>query len=37
LYALYRTLHDAFGGVKKEADLSGVMKELIRLKQEANR
>jgi len=37
LYALYLQLHDAFGGVKKEADLSGVMKELIRLKEEANR
>jgi L-ribulokinase len=37
LYALYLELHDAFGGVKKEADLSGVMKELIRLKEEANR
>jgi L-ribulokinase len=37
LYALYLQLHDAFGGVKKEADLSGVMKELIRIKEEANR
>ena len=37
LYALYLQLHDAFGGVTKEADLSGVMKELIRIKEEANR
>ena len=29
LYALYRQLHDAFGGVNKSADLSGVMKDLI--------
>jgi L-ribulokinase len=33
LYALYRQLHDAFGGVDKNADLSNVMKELILLKQ----
>src|SRR5271167_129501 len=37
IYALYLQLQDAFGGVKKEADLSGVMKELIRIKEEANR
>jgi L-ribulokinase len=37
LYALYREVHDAFGGVKKTADLSGVMKELIRIKEETNR
>ncbi|MCX6967214.1 MAG: ribulokinase [Verrucomicrobia bacterium] len=36
LYALYRQLHDAFGGVNKSADLSGVMKKLIALKQGAN-
>jgi L-ribulokinase len=35
LYALYRQLHDAFGGVNKSADLSGVMKTLIRIKEEA--
>ena len=29
LYALYRQLHDAFGGVNKSADLSGVMKQLL--------
>jgi L-ribulokinase len=34
LYLLYRQLHDAFGGVTKNADLSLVMKELIRMKQE---
>jgi L-ribulokinase len=33
LYALYRRLHDAFGGVNKNADLSGVMKELIRIRE----
>ena len=33
LYALYRQLHDAFGGVNKAADLSGVMKALIDLKE----
>jgi L-ribulokinase len=32
LYALYRQLHDAFGGVNKAADLSRVMKDLIKLK-----
>jgi L-ribulokinase len=36
LYALYRTIHDAFGGVTKTADLSGVMKELIRIKEESH-
>ena len=29
LYALYRQLHDAFGGMEKKADLSGVMKDLL--------
>ncbi len=32
LYALYRQLHDAFGGLNKSADLSGVMKELLTIK-----
>lgn len=32
LYALYRDLHDAFGGVNKAADLSQVMKKLIAIK-----
>ncbi|MBL9201343.1 MAG: ribulokinase [Opitutaceae bacterium] len=29
LYALYRQAHDAFGGLDKSADLSGVMKALL--------
>lgn len=33
LYGLYRTLHDAFGGVVQGADLSGVMKELIEIRE----
>jgi L-ribulokinase len=33
LYAVYRRLHDAFGGLSKTADLSGVMKELIRIRE----
>ena len=37
LYALYLQLHDAFGGVTKSADLSGVMKQLIALQQEQSR
>jgi L-ribulokinase len=32
LYALYRELHDAFGGLSKSADLSGVMKTLLDIK-----
>ena len=32
LYRLYRQLHDAFGGLDKSADLSGVMKTLLELK-----
>ncbi len=35
LYPLYRTLHDAFGGVDSSANLSGVMKSLIAIKQRA--
>lgn len=35
LYQLYRTLHDAFGGVTRDADLSGVMKTLLEIKSEA--
>ncbi len=34
LYAIYKKLHDAFGGVNRNADLSELMKELIALKQE---
>jgi len=37
LYRLYRQLHDAFGGIDKNADLSRVMKELIAIKEEQNR
>lgn len=32
LYALYRQLHDSFGGVNRAADLSGVMKRLLEIK-----
>ena len=35
LYALYRQLHDAFGGVNRASDLSQVMKQLIAIKQAA--
>ena len=37
LYSLYRQLHDALGGINKQADLSAVMKDLICIKQNANR
>jgi L-ribulokinase len=37
LYANYRTVHDAFGGVNKSSDLSAVMKNLIQIKEETNR
>jgi L-ribulokinase len=33
LFSLYRKLHDAFGGVNHQADLSSVMKELIRIRE----
>lgn len=32
LYALYRQLHDSFGGLNKTADLSRVMKDLLEIK-----
>ncbi len=35
LYALYRQLHDSFGGINKAADLSHVMKELLAIKSAA--
>lgn len=35
LYSLYRTLHDSFGGVNSEVNLSSVMKELIAIKEAA--
>ncbi len=37
LYALYRHLHDAFGGLNKNADLTRVMKDLLAIKEEAAR
>ncbi len=37
LYRLYRQVHDAFGGLDRQADLSGVMKELLELKHAARR
>jgi len=33
LYAVYRQLHDSFGGLAKTADLSRVMKDLIRIRE----
>jgi len=35
LFQLYRQVHDAFGGVNPKADLGGVMKQLLTLKEEA--
>ncbi len=35
LYALYRTLHDAFGLKNTREDLSGLMKELLTIRDEA--
>jgi L-ribulokinase len=32
IYALYRELHDSFGGLSKSADLSQVMKTLLDIK-----
>jgi L-ribulokinase len=32
LFAIYRELHDAFGGVNRKSDLSRVMKDLLKLK-----
>jgi len=34
LFLLYRQLHDAFGGVDRQADLSAIMKDLIRIREE---
>ncbi|WP_415907416.1 ribulokinase [Oleiharenicola sp. Vm1] len=36
LYVLYRQLHDSLGGRNKSADLSGVMKELLTIKESAH-
>jgi L-ribulokinase len=33
LYGLYRTLHDGFGGVAAQVDVSQIMKKLIALKE----
>ena len=37
LYVLYRQLHDSFGGVNHSSDLSGVMKDLLALKEVQSR
>jgi L-ribulokinase len=34
LFLLYRQLHDALGGVNRQADLSAIMKDLIRIREE---
>jgi L-ribulokinase len=34
LYAVYRTLHDAFGGRSQSGDLGQVMKDLIRIREQ---
>ncbi len=36
LYALYRQLHDSFGGLNKSADLGPVMKQLLTIKDAQN-
>ena len=36
LYRIYRQLHDAFGGVEKNANLGGVMKELLAIKEKSH-
>lgn len=36
LYKIYRQLHDAFGGVEKNANLGGVMKELLAIKEKSH-
>jgi len=36
IYALYRRLHDAFGGIDSASDLSTLMKDLIAIKEQAN-
>lgn len=37
LYQLYRALHDSFGGVRTDSNLGQVMKELIAIREAANR
>jgi L-ribulokinase len=36
MFTLYCQVHDAFGGVCKSADLSGIMKELIQIKTQSH-
>ena len=36
IYRLYRKVHDSFGGLDRQADLSGVMRELLEIKQAQN-
>ena len=33
LYAIYRLMHDGFGGVNRLVDMSGIMKDLIAIKE----
>ena len=35
LYAIYREVHDAFGGVRRDADLGHVMKQLLTIRERA--
>ncbi len=37
LYRLYRQMHDSFGGLSDCADLTGLMKDLIAIKEAQNR
>jgi L-ribulokinase len=37
LFGLYRQIHDSFGGVVQAAKLGGVMKELLRIKESAQK
>jgi L-ribulokinase len=37
LFALYKTLHDTFGGVNRQADLSRLMKELLAIKSKSQK
>ncbi|MFP4581306.1 MAG: ribulokinase [Candidatus Sumerlaeia bacterium] len=37
LYSLYRQVHNAFGGLSKNADLSRVMKDLIEIREKQSR
>jgi L-ribulokinase len=35
LYRIYRTLHDSFGGLQRDADLGRVMKDLLAIKEQS--